>query len=267
MKQDSKCLIETKYGQLIPNYSGTDVRKKYREAVSYYKTGNIESIYLEEPQIVCTPIGDMMAELLTFYPDGTIKRLFPLYGQISGYWTEEDEFALAKKTELSLLGQVFCVHPLCISFYPSGKVKSLTIWRKDTISVQTKYGEVKSNFGFELTENGTLKSIEPAFGTVLTTEYGRLYPFNSDNYHLHAENNSLVFNGEGELLAATTIKSRIRVVSESGERYIGAQKGEDPLTGTPRLYPLSLTFHKDGLWVEYKNKSLEKFAKDAVALI
>lgn len=259
-----KSIFETQYGQLMPNYSGADVRKKYREAVSFYENGNIKSIYLEEPQMIQTPAGKMEAELLSFYPGGEIKRLFPLYGQISGYWTEEDEYKLAPEVELYLLGRKIKVHPLCVVFYPSGQVRSLTIWRKDTITVQTKYGEIKSNFGVELTEDGALKSIEPTFGTVLATEYGKLYPFNSENYHLQAENNSLVFDDKGELLAATTIKTGLKVAEDGKIRYIHAKKAEDPLTGGLRPFPLALQFEESYIEAEQINGSRERFAKSQV---
>ena len=43
----------------------------------------------------------MDAELVTFHADGSLRRVFPLNGKLSGYWTEADEGALAKAMELS----------------------------------------------------------------------------------------------------------------------------------------------------------------------
>jgi antitoxin component YwqK of YwqJK toxin-antitoxin module len=242
---EEKSVLETPYGRLVPNYGHADLRKKQRESVSFYEDGSLESIYLESPQSVQTSIGSLEAELLTFYPDGSIKRLFPLYGQTGGYWTEEDEYRLAKRVELHLLGQTFVVAPLCISFYPTGQVKSLTIWQQETVEVETPYGKVKSHFGFELAEDGSLKSVEPSFGTVLATRYGSLYPYDSENYRLHAEKNSLAFDANGKLRTAKTIKNKIVIQNGKRENVISAGRREDPLTGMERRTSLTLWFDRD----------------------
>lgn len=242
--------IITPYGRLVPNCNKSDIRKKYREPVTYFEEGGLESIYLEKPQKIRTSVGTIAAELMTFYPNGQMKRLFPLYGQIGGYWTEEDEYNLAEKVTLKLLGQEFHVAPLCIAFYPSGKAKSLTIWRRENISVNTGYGQVQSNFGFELYENGNLKSIEPAFGVSLKTDYGILYPYDSENYRLHAEGNSLVFDESGRLRSAKSLKNKIRIAGNKKEQIIQPSKIEDPLTGTERLSSIGILFEESGVSIE-----------------
>ena len=243
-------LIQTKYGALKPNQGSFDVRKKYREAVTYYEDGTVASVYLDELTPIDSPIGRIKAELLTFYPNGNIKRLFPLYGQISGYWTEDDEYGLAEQVKITALGKDFYTKPLCIAFYPSGALKSLTVWRQETIQVPTKYGEVSSNFGFELTEDGRLKSVEPVFGTRVTSEYGTLYPYDCENYRLHAENNSLVFDKGERLLSMKTIRNKVLLNEKGRRRTIESRVVEDRLFGVSMLMPLKLTFEKTGLVVE-----------------
>lgn len=260
-------ILETPYGRLIPNYSGADCRKKYREAVSFFENGGLKSIYLQSPQPIGTEAGRIDAELLTFYPNGSIKRLFPLYGQIGGYWTEEDEYGLAKKVELTLLNQIFDTAPLCIAFYPSGSVKSLTVWSQETVSVNTAYGPVKSRFGFELSEDGRLKSIEPAFGVSLATEYGILYPYDSENYRLHAEGNSLSFDEHGRLLSAKTLKNKIRIEENKKEYFIQARKIEDPMTGMERPTSLELFFEDRYVRIEDMGGPRGRFEKNAVSFI
>ncbi len=262
-----KNVLDTPYGRLIPNFSGSDIRKKYRESVSYYEDGSLASIYLEAPQPVKTCVGCLEAESLTFYPNGNIKRLFPLYGQISSYWTEEDEYRLAKKVDLQLLNQTFHVAPLCIAFYPSGSVKCLTIWSKESLVVNTQYGQVESRFGFELSEDGKLKSIEPAFGVSLNTEYGTLYPYDSENYRLHAEKNSLSFDEYGKLVSAKTLKNRIKIKSDKGEYFIQASIKEDPLTGIEHPYPVTLTFAGDKIIVDDGVGYCKKLNKSDVSFV
>lgn len=96
--------LETDYGKLIPAYELSDIRKKYRHTVEFYESGSLRSIYLEEQTEVETSLGKIKAELITFYENGNIKRIFPLYGQINGYWTEENEFELAKEMTIPILG-------------------------------------------------------------------------------------------------------------------------------------------------------------------
>lgn len=259
--------IKTRYGTFIPYSGEVELRKKNKEPVTYHENGEIASIYFEEIRKVNTPLGEIDAEYLTFYPDGTLKRLFPSYGQISGYWTEEDEYSIAPEAEIALCGRTFRVHPLCIAFYPSGKVKSFTIWNRDTVTVDTKYGEVETNFGFDLREDGKLKSIEPVFGTKLETEKGVIYPFDTDNYRLSAENNSLVFDEEGDIVSVKTLRTGLRVSTGTGIITIRACKAQDPLTGFERLFPLNINIIGELVEVTCLDKIKESFPVDKVQFI
>lgn len=259
--------IKTRYGTFIPYSGEVELRKKNKEPVTYHENGEIASIYFEEIRKVNTPLGEIDAEYLTFYPDGTLKRLFPSYGQISGYWTEEDEYSIAPEAEIALCGRTFRVHPLCIAFYPSGKVKSFTIWNRDTVTVDTKYGEVETNFGFDLREDGKLKSIEPVFGTKLETEKGVIYPFDTDNYRLSAENNSLVFDEEGYIVSVKTLRTGLRVSTGAGIINIRACKAQDPLTGFERLFPLNINIIGELVEVTCLDKIKESFPVDKVQFI
>ena len=259
--------IKTRYGTFIPYSGEAELRKKNKEPVMYHENGEIASIYFEEIRKVNTPLGEIDAEYLTFYPDGTLKRLFPSYGQISGYWTEEDEYSIAPEAEIALCGRTFRVHPLCIAFYPSGKVKSFTIWNRDTVTVDTKYGEVETNFGFDLREDGKLKSIEPVFGTKLETEKGVIYPFDTDNYRLSAENNSLVFDEKGDIVSVKTLRTGLKVSTGTGIINIRACKAQDPLTGFERLFPLNINIIGELVEVTCLDKIKESFPVDKVQFI
>ncbi|MBR1893528.1 MAG: hypothetical protein IJ815_08360 [Lachnospiraceae bacterium] len=169
--------------------------------------------------------------------------------------------------KLTLLDQEFNVSPLCISFFPSGRPKSLTIWRQENITVDTRYGQVKSRFGFEITENGKLKSIEPSFGTALTTKYGILYPYDSENFRLHAEGNSLSFDENGKLLSAKTIKNKIKIEKDGKKRLIEARKIEDTLTGFERLSSLKLIFGDSSVSIENVSNWNEQFEISEVSFV
>ena len=69
--------VNTKYGELRPYSGASDYRKKYRFAVDYYNDGSLRSVYLDEPEILEFPAGRFQTELITFYEDGNVKRIFP----------------------------------------------------------------------------------------------------------------------------------------------------------------------------------------------
>ena len=193
-------IINTKYGNLLPCSGASDYRKKHRCAVCYYDSGALKSVYLEEPQVLSFPSGDYQAELITFYEDGSAKRIFPLYGQISAYWSIEEEAEYAPEYEFEIAGDIYLIKPECIFFYPSGKIRSITLWPSDELNVKTPVGNIRTKLGIELYESGTVRSIEPVYGTVISTPSGDIKPFRYRPVMMHAENAALKFDGSGNLV-------------------------------------------------------------------
>ncbi len=200
MVNDSLNIINTKYGNLLPCSGASDFRKKHRCAVCCFDSGALRSVYLEEPQVLSFPAGDFQTELITFYEDGNVKRIFPLYGQISAYWSIEEEAALAPSYGFEIEGETYRIKPQCIFFYPSGKIRSITIWPSDKIEIKTSYGYIKTKLGIELYESGRIKSIEPVFKTVLHTPEGDIRPYGYRPFMMHAENATLKFDEDGNIL-------------------------------------------------------------------
>lgn len=200
MVTDSLAFISTKYGNLLPCSGASDYRKKHRCAVCLYDSGALRSVYLEEPQVLSFPSGDFQAELITFYEDGNAKRIFPLYGQISAYWSIEEEAEYAPEYDFEIAGGTYRIKPECIFFYPSGKVRSITLWPSDELSIKTPAGLIKTKLGIELYENGSIRSIEPVYGTVISTPSGDIRPFRYRPVMMHAENATLKFTEDGKLI-------------------------------------------------------------------
>ncbi|MBR3462832.1 MAG: hypothetical protein IKH20_09155 [Clostridiales bacterium] len=192
--------ISTKYGNLLPCSGASDYRKKHRCAVCLYDSGALRSVYLEEPQVLSFPSGDFQAELITFYEDGNAKRIFPLYGQISAYWSIEEEAEYAPEYDFEIAGGTYRIKPECIFFYPSGKIRSITLWPSDELSIKTPAGLIKTKLGIELYENGSIRSIEPVYGTVISTPSGDIRPFRYRPVMMHAENATLKFTEDGKLI-------------------------------------------------------------------
>lgn len=203
--------VKTKYGSFTCCSDSSDLRKKYRSPVEYYANGNAKSVYLQDAEEVSLPEGRFQAELLTFYEDGNIKRLFPRYGQLSSYWSVEDEVAEAPEYVFTVNGIDLKIRPQCIYFYPSGKIRSITLWPTDSITVTTSKGQVTSKLGVEIYENKKIRSIEPSFGTVFDTEYGKAKPFMIRKHMLHAEDASARFDNEGNLTSFATLHTKVEV--------------------------------------------------------
>lgn len=185
--------VKTLYGDLTPYGGASDYRKKFRVAVDHYKNGALKSIYLENPVELNFPAGNYQAELITFYENGSAKRIFPLYGQISAYWSIEEEVENAPYYDFIVSGETLHIRPQCIFFYPSGKIRAVTLWPGDEIDVLTQVGRIRSKLGFELYESGELKSIEPVYGTVIKTPDGVIRPYRYRPVMMHAENATLRF--------------------------------------------------------------------------
>ena len=192
--------ISTKYGNLLPCSGASDYRKKHRCAVCLYDSGALKSVYLEEPQVLSFPSGDFQAELITFYEDGNAKRIFPLYGQISAYWSIEEEAEYAPEYDFEIAGGTYRIKPECIFFYPSGKIRSITLWPSDELSIKTPAGLIKTKLGIELYENGSIRSIEPVSGPVISAPTGGIRPFRYRPVMMHAENATLKFTEDGKLI-------------------------------------------------------------------
>ena len=200
MVTDKLNSITTKYGNLLPCSGASDYRKKHRCAVSYYDSVSLRSVYLEEPSVLSFPAGDYQTELITFYEDGNVKRIFPLYGQISAYWSIEEEAENAPYYDFPIAGEELHIRPQCIFFYPSGKIRAITLWPSDEISVKTPVGSIRTKLGVELYENGNIRSIEPVYGTVISTPEGIIKPYRFRMVMMHAENATLKFDEEGRVL-------------------------------------------------------------------
>lgn len=210
-------LISTKYGDFIPQYKDPGIRKKELKSLSFYKSGAIKSISLEEQTNVITSIGTFPAELVTFFEDGSINSLFPLNGQIGFSWSEEEEGQLSQKFDFEFLFGKFSAKIIGLRFYNDGKVRSLILWPNEIITINTPIGEIPTRIGFTLFEDGTLKSFEPAEPIKVKTPIGLINAFDINALAVDADENSLRFDRNGSLTSLVT----------SGDIFIiGKNKGK-----------------------------------------
>jgi len=209
---EEECLLQTSIGILVPKYDYSDVRSKYRNALSFYRSGQLKSIYLATRTKINSPVGEYCAEMITFYENGGIHRLFPFYRHISGYWSEEDELLALKPFNENINGILFHHKISCYCYYPSGSIKSLTLPKNEELIVDTTIGVVHGRMGISFYENGRIESIEPKIETNIKTPIGIVAAFDNAPIGVHGDNNSLKFSEDGKLLSIKTIRSGFEII-------------------------------------------------------
>lgn len=259
-------ILHTPFGDMIPQYRAADQserQKKYRSSIDFFETGQIKSVALDEVTPVHTPLGIINAELVTFYEDGSLNRIFPLNGLVDGYWTELNELAMAEVLELELPIGRFSVKVISLHFYPNASLKSLTVWPGQTFYLQTPLGQLKGRTGFSLYENGALRSYEPSVPTQLATPVGAIKAFDPDIIGMHADQNSVQFSQNGKLLSIKTIHTGICAVNKNGEEYIVEPYEADSLIdpSQKRTFPIKINFTEEAVYIESKSESVFPFSE------
>ncbi len=226
---NEKNMVVTHIGELVPRYGDITPRTKNKPSISFHENGLVKSVYLEEQQEVLTPIGELPAEFVSFFNTGELKRIFPVYGQISGFWSEEDENELNIPLNFEFEFTKFNSKLVGISFYKSGDIRSITLFPGEIINAKTIYGDIAVKNGFSMYENGSLESIEPAFQTTLTTPIGLITAFDLNANGINADSNSLIFNENGQIIQLTTCTDKIAVHSADGKlKFITPIEVENP---------------------------------------
>lgn len=207
---EEQSVLSTPCGSLTPQYT-CDFRKKNNYAVSFYDAGTIRRISLNNATDIMSPIGNISAELIIFYENGNMKRLFPLNGQLSGYWDEKDEYRLAKEISIKLDFGNINAKVIAFSFYKDGKIKDLTFWPDEKIKLQSPIGIMNVRIGLSIYPNGSLKSVEPAYSTKINTPIGPILAYDKNANGICGDKNSLNFTIEGKIRSLITSGNKIKV--------------------------------------------------------
>jgi hypothetical protein len=251
--------IDTSYGTYIPQYSDEDYgRKKYNGSLSLYHSGNVRSIALDKISEIETSVGTVPAEMIMFYESGALEKVFPLNGMITAFWTEEDEGELCPVLTVPLRFGTISAKLINISFYESGSVKSVTLWPGEKAEVDTPVGKVKVRIGVSLHEDGSICSLEPAEVLLLETPIGKISAFDMLALGINADDGSVIFSPDGEILSLKTIDNRVKVV-HNGETEIFSPLTRPAMTaesGT-ETDALTITFGKDSIILD--NGKVHKF--------
>lgn len=193
--------IETPVGKLVPQYSYGEARRKHEPSLSFYKSGALKRIALETQEEIETPMGVFPAELILFYESGAIRRIFPLNGKLTGFWSENDERALSKSMKFKLDVGAFECHVISIGFHESGELKSIGLWPGEVIVLRTNAGVLPVRNGFSLYESGAIRSLEPPYPLEVMTAIGGIEVFDPDANAVQSDIQSLMFDEEGNIIA------------------------------------------------------------------
>lgn len=210
------CPLSTPLGTLVPQFSACNQRKRQLPAISFHQNGMIRNLPLEEQVMVPTPLGPLPAEQVTFYDSGAVKRVFPLNGTLSGYWTQEDEASLAAALSLDTPLGLVEVTPVSVYFGPKGNLRSMTLWPGTVLDVPTPLGSVAVRSGIAFYDSGVLRSVEPVRPVAVPTPLGELLAFDQDAIGICGDQNSLRFCENGALLGLTTAAHAFEVELENG---------------------------------------------------
>lgn len=239
-------VIVTHAGELYAAYTQTP-RRKHKPSVEFYENGLVKAVALENQQDVLTPVGEMPAELVTFYESGELHRVFPVDGQVSGFWTEEEEREMNVPLTFDFGFSVFTAMLSSLCFYKSGAIKSVTLYPGEIITVKTPLGSFSVRHGFSLYETGELRSFEPAVPVHIQTPVGMLTAFDTMSVGVSADHNSVTLSDDGRVIGVKTGANRIMAQTGDGpvRWHAPVQKPHPCSDELPFYQPLELAFEDE----------------------
>ncbi|MEA5083336.1 MAG: hypothetical protein VB018_04185 [Lachnospiraceae bacterium] len=259
---EEECALNTQFGILVPKYEVDEARTKNRNSVEFYDTGVLKSIYLQHKTAIPTSIGQIEAELVTFYENGAIHRIFPLFGQVSGFWSEEEEKKLAQNITINM-PTVYLENKIsCICFYMNGAIKSISLYSGETVTAFNNEVEYKARIGIAFYESGRIKSLEPATNSVVKTPIGVIFAYNNDPMGIHGDDNSLKFNEDGSIKKVTTVASYIEIKDKKGViTEVKAMKKPSMLELDKYvIVPIAIEFYEEKIEVTDSDKCKKCYA-------
>lgn len=251
--------IKTANGNFVPQYLDDGFRRKRVKPVIFHENGSLKNLPLQNTTEVETSMGVIPAELITFYEDGSIRRIFPLDGMLTGFWTEDDEYELSKPLEFNLLTDTIRQKIIAVQFYRSGTIKSLTFWPKDIVAVVTSLGNTEIRIGLSVYPDGRLKSFEPGKPLIVDTPIGKITAFDTKAIGIHSDGTSLTLTETGEIEQLVTSNNMVTVIDKKSEAHIYQPHFKPEMFNlmATELVPLSIRFYNNK--VSFNNNPEEEY--------
>ena len=238
--------LTTPYGALVPQYEAEDMGRRSVKPMYFYKDGSLKSIALQSQTILETPVGTVPAELVTFHKNGSIKRVFPLDGKLSGFWSWKNEFALASTLTFNSPLGMLSTKVIGLQFYESGALKSITLWPGQTLSVKTPIGEITVRKGLAFYESGAIRSFEPLKKIDIKTPIGTITSYDNEPNGIHGDINSVQLSEDGSIEALSTVDHAVQVSMEEKQHELFRPGIKNNVCGDERKVsvPMKVRFEK-----------------------
>ncbi|RDD30231.1 hypothetical protein CR161_05645 [Prosthecochloris sp. ZM] len=206
-----KNVLMTPFGTLVPLYETEDMGRRSVKPVYFYKDGSLKSLPLQSTTAISTSIGEIPAELITFHKNGSLKRIFPLDGKLSGFWSWQNELSLAREITITTPAGELTAKFIAVQFYENGALKSLTLWPGQRVTLTTPYGEQEVRKGIAFYENGQIRSFEPLKRMEIPTPIGVITAYDNEPNGIHGDLNSVQLDKNGLVSALSTIDNEIAI--------------------------------------------------------
>ena len=238
--------LTTPYGTLVPQYEAEDMGRRAVKPMYFYKDGALKSIALQSQTMLETPVGSIPAELVTFHKNGNIKRIFPLDGKLSGFWSWKNEFALATTLSFHSPLGTLAAKVIGLQFYESGALKSITLWPGQTLTIETPMGAVTVRKGLAFYESGAIRSFEPLKKLEILTPIGLISSYDNEPNGIHGDINSVQLAEDGSIEALSTVDHAIHVSASGGTTELFHPGVKNNVCGDERKVsiPMKVRFEK-----------------------
>ncbi len=238
--------LTTPYGTLVPQYEAEDMGRRSVKPIYFYKDGSLKSIALQSQTNLETPVGSIPAELVTFHKSGSIKRIFPLDGKLSGFWGWKNEFALASEITINSPLGPLSAKMIGVQFYESGALKSITLWPGQNITIQTPIGEITVRKGLAFYESGAIRSFEPLKKIEIATPVGMITSYDNEPNGIHGDINSVQLTEDGSIEALSTVDHAVEVFLSEEISELFHPGGKNNVCGDERKVsvPMKVRFEK-----------------------
>ncbi|MEI6758535.1 MAG: hypothetical protein FDX18_10495 [Chlorobium sp.] len=239
-------ILKTPYGELIPQYEAEDMGRRSVKPLYFHKDGSLKSIALQSQTMLETSVGIIPAELVTFHKNGNIKRVFPLDGKLSGFWSWQNELTLAGALTFSSPVGTLTAKVIGLQFYESGALKSITLWPGQSLKIQTPVGEVTVRKGLAFHESGAIRSFEPLKKIAVDTPLGVMTAYDNEPNGIHGDINSVQFSKEGSIEALSTVDHEVLVSLSDGKSILFQPGVKNNVCGDERKVsvPMKVRFEK-----------------------
>lgn len=209
--------ILTRYGSFVPQYEDGGERRKLKHSLVFHKNGNLKRVCMQDKIMIKTECGEFPAESILFHKNGDVRKIFPLNGKLTGFWTWENEFKLAEELKIKTPIGSLNEKAIALNFYEKEKLRSITFWPGSKVKLDTTIGEVLVRVGVSFYENGSLKSLEPAKPVSVKTLIGDIMAFDNDPLGIHGDSNSLCLNIDGTIKRLLTATDKVILIDKNGE--------------------------------------------------